>query len=199
MMQTERVERTIVALPGAQGVERPDVALAVPRGEAWQAFPEDVKDLAFGLWETFCGGDSAAVERLLREELPEGAPIPTRQSIARWARDEDWAAKREAGWRNVKGRTVFELKLAMLGNVVLAQKIKRNAMTGAYDDTPQVAAIRLKAAELADRLLERAVIGLAEPEPPDAGATDEDERNMTRAEREARIGERMAARRQARP
>jgi hypothetical protein len=162
-------------------------------GDAQVRYPDDIKDLAFRLWSTFCGGDSAATERMLIIELDAGVPVPTRQTIAKWARDEGWAALRDEGWRNLKGRTVYELRVAMLSNVVLAQKIKRDAMTGAYSDDVPAGALRLKAAELADRLLERAVIALGVPDAPDEDAPEADS-HLSRAEREAKIIERMAQR-----
>jgi hypothetical protein len=167
------------------------------RGDPQVRFPDTIKDLAFALWSTYCGGDGAATERMLAKELDDGTPIPTRQTIARWAREDGWVAQRDEGWRNLKGRTVYELRAAMLSNVALAQKIKRDAMTGAFDDDVQAGALRLKGAELADRLLERAVIALAVPEPPADGTAD-DLSGLTRAEREARANEEMQRRKQGR-
>ena len=161
----------------------------ISRGKPWLACSEESKDQAFTLWATVCGQDSAATERMMQEIAAEGEVVPTRQTVARWAREEGWAERAADGWRNVGGRTVFELRVAMLSNVVLAQRVKRNAMTGAYDENVPAGALRLKAAELSDRLLERAVIALGVPEAPVEAM---DESQLTRQEREALANERMA-------
>jgi hypothetical protein len=68
------------------------------------------------------------------------------------------------------------------------------AATGGIPD-PADAVIRLKAAELSIRLVEKGVIPLAAIEPPQEATTDESQ--LSRAQREARAGERMAQRRRA--
>jgi hypothetical protein len=162
------------------------------RGDPQVRFPQETKDLAYALYATFCSGDCAAVERMMAAEIAPGEAVPTRQTIARWARDEGWQGLREQGWRNTK-RPLYELRQAMISNVMLAQKIKRDAMTGAFDGRPADAAVALKGAELADRLLERAVIALSLPEPP-AEDTGDDRSQYTRAEREAMANEAMQRR-----
>jgi hypothetical protein len=69
------------------------------------------------------------------------------------------------------------------------------AQTGAFDENPAAGLVRLKATEIGLRQLERGVISL-EAEAPEENV--DDDAGLTRAEREARAGERMAQRKQDR-
>jgi hypothetical protein len=172
--------------------ERVDTQIVpIQRGIPGREFADDVKDMAFALWSTFCNGDAAATERMLRRELGEGEPVPTAQTIRNWARGEDWRSAQAAGWRSMAKRSAYELRRVMIANVMLAQKIKRDVMTGAYTDDVANGALVLKGAELADRLLERAVIALSIPDEPDEPPDDAD---LTREAREAQALSAMAQR-----
>jgi hypothetical protein len=174
------------------------VADVVPfvRGESGVACSRDVKEFAFRLWATAAGRRPAAVERLLRRELGPDVPIPTQQTIGRWARAENWAARADDHWRINHGQSLYELQLLTASNFLLSQIGKQDVLIGAYAGREMEGALILKAGELSDRLMERGVVPLI-PVPPDNGGTDES--HLSRAEREARAGERMARRKQDRP
>jgi hypothetical protein len=89
------------------------------------------------------------------------------------------------------------LQLLTASNFLLSQINKQDIQTGAYAGREMEGALLLKAGELSDRLMERGVVPLL-PTPPDAGTHDAEE-GLTRAEREARAGERMAQRKQGGP
>jgi hypothetical protein len=139
------------------------------------------------------GQDAAATMRLLVSEGWDD--VPARQTIARWAREEQWAAQSAAAWQDVatRGKAMYDLQMAMINNVALGEVQKRDVMTGAYDHAPMVGALRLKASELSGRTVERVIAALRMPVPLDV-ASDDDDEGLTRAEREARIAERMARR-----
>jgi hypothetical protein len=188
MVETERSERAIETVDAE--------IVALPRGKPYVAFSPDVKELAFRLWATVAGRRPAAVERLLARELPAGTAIPTQQAIGNWARGEDWAARADDLWRINHGAMLYELQLLTASNFLLSQIGKQDVLTGAYAGREMEGALILKAGELSDRLMERGVVPLI-PVPPDTAGTDES--HLSRAEREARAGERMARRKQDRP
>jgi hypothetical protein len=148
------------------------------------------------LWASVAGRRGAAVERLLARELALGTPIPTAQSINNWARAEGWAARADHHWRVNHPDILYELQLIAASNFYLSQLNKQDIQTGAYAGREMEAALLLKAGELSDRLMERGVVPLL-PAPREQ-RMDDDEEGLTRAEREARIGARMAARKQRR-
>ena len=164
------------------------------RGTPGVACPPEVKARAFVLWGSLAGGDAAATERLLQAEADEGDVVPTARSIRRWAVEDRWAAQAAAAWQDVATRekALYDLQMAMIANKMLAEVNKRDVGTGAYDDNPMVGALRLKSAELSDRGVERVMALLRMPTPPDEATADDE--NLSRAEREAKIVERMAQR-----
>ena len=180
----------------AQSSGPPPGGAVVPirRGAAYTPFAEAVKDRALVIWSTTGGEDSAATERLLTAEADPGDPIPTRQTISRWARDEGWAALAAAGWRALGARRVYELKLAMFCNLLLAQHVITDVLTGAYADNVRDGVLRLKGAELATRVYERGLVAITVPTLPDDAAADD--ADLPRAEREALAQARITARRQ---
>lgn len=171
--------------------------VAFVRGDTGVRFPPEMRTRAFVLWSTLAGQDAAATERLLRAEASEGDEVPTARSIRNWAKADDWAARAVASWQDVstRNKALYDLQMAMVANKMLAEANKRDVGSGAYDDNPVVGALRLRSAELSDRAVERVMAMLRMPAPPDEG-TDEDEQTMSRQEREARIVERMAQRKQ---
>jgi hypothetical protein len=196
MSETAGVVRPVASV-NEQGVA--DVVPFV-RGTPGVECPPEVKARAFVLWGTFAGGDAAATERLLQAEAENGEVVPTARTIRRWAHDDNWAAQAAAAWQNVatRDKALYDLQMAMINNAALGEVQKRDVQTGAYDDQPMVGALRLKAAELSGRTVERVIAALRMPVPPDVAGEDDDE-GLTRAEREARAGERMAQRKQGRP
>jgi hypothetical protein len=165
--------------------------VAFVRGSQGVDYALEVKEFAFRLWATAGGRRPAAVERLLARELPEGTPIPTQQTIGRWAVEDGWAARADDHWRINHGAMLYELQLLTASNFLLSQIGKQDVLAGAYAGREMEGALLLKAGELSDRLMERGVVPLL-PAPPDAGT--DDDAGLTRAEREARAGERMAQR-----
>jgi hypothetical protein len=164
------------------------------RGTPGVECPPAVRARAFVLWGTFAGGDAAATERLLQAEATEGDVVPTARTIRRWAAADNWPAQAMGAWQDVgtRDKALYELQMAMVHNKMLAEVQKRDVQTGAYDHAPMVGALRLKGAELSDRGWERVMALLRMPTPPDE--TMDDDADLSRAEREARAGERMAQR-----
>jgi hypothetical protein len=119
--------------------------------------------------------------------------LPTPSTVNRWALDEAWAARADADLERSHGRTLYELQVGWLAALRLAQQTLLDAMAGALDEAPHAGIARLKAAEITLRTIERAGLLAMLPQRPEP--EPEDESHLSRAEREARAAERMAARR----
>jgi hypothetical protein len=163
---------------------------APARFEPW---PQDVQERTFYLWSTLGARNGSRTALLLARELGEDASIPTPSTIRRWAHDSAWAAKADADLERSHGRSVYELQVGWLAALRLAQQTLLDGMAGALDEAPHAGIARLKAAEIALRTIERA--GLLAMLPQRLEPEREDESHLSRAEREALAGERMAARR----
>jgi hypothetical protein len=174
---------------GATMAERALVPLV--RADTGVRHSEEVKTRAFVLWATVGGRSATATRRLLEAEADEGQAVPTDRTIRTWAAADGWAAQADGLWGDVatRGKTLHDLKLLMFTNFVLSQEVKRDAMTGAYAGREAAGVLALKAGELSDRLVERGVLTLAVPAPPQEQA---DESQLSRREREALADERIA-------
>jgi hypothetical protein len=138
------------------------------RGDAgrFDSWPTDIKRRAQELWATVAGRDSGAVVRLLAAEAEPDEPLPSARTVRHWAQTENWSAWSDGFWRETAGRTAYELQLQMLANFMLAQQVKREAMTGGYAGREAEGVLALKAAELSERLAQSGVLALHVPEPP---------------------------------
>jgi hypothetical protein len=116
---------------------------------------DDTRERCYELWSTLGGRDSARTTRLLAAET-ENAPVPAAASIRRWSAAEAWTARADADLERSHGRTLYELQVGWLAGLRLAQKVLLDGMTGDFDDLPMGGASRLKAAEIALRVIERA-------------------------------------------
>jgi len=195
---SERAQET--AVERALGNDDADVVVPFVRGKPGVESSPEIKERARILWCTQASGDAAATARLLAKEL-EGSdePTPARQTIARWARDEQWAAQADAAWADMatRDRTMFELQRLVVNNMVLGEVRKRDVLTGAYDHDTEVGTMMLKASDLAGRTVERVIAALRMPEPPAPQVDDLDA--LERGEREARaLGEMATRKRQPR-
>src|SRR5215207_6084525 len=121
---------------------------APARFEPW---PDETRERSYEVWSTLGGRDSGRTGRLLNAEA-DGAAIPTASTIRRWAAAEAWAAKADVDLERSQGRSVFELQVAWLAGLRLAQKTLLDAMAGEFDDLPMGGAGRLKAAEITLRV-----------------------------------------------
>jgi hypothetical protein len=159
------------------------------RGKQGVSFPQETIDQAFGFFATTCGGDCSAVERMMTAKAEEGEAVPTARTIRNWAKAEDWARKTDELWRTGSKHIVWALRRKAVGNAILSQDTKCDAMTGGLDHLePWQAAIRLKGSELSDRVTER-IVGLINLEPPEAPR--EDDSHLSLQEREALANARL--------
>ena len=144
---------------------------------------DETKTRCFVLYSTEGGRNCASVERLIGEEL-EGTEevVPTRQTIAGWARDEQWSAQADELWRKTKLWGARELQVIAIANAVLGQRRRHEVLLGNYRGDNDIAAQFLKAGELSDRFIER-VLPLSAMKPPVEEETDTED--LPRDEREA--------------
>jgi hypothetical protein len=168
---------------------------ALPRREPALQFDELWIERGFELFATVAGGNCAHVQRLLAAEIGDEGAVPTRQTVYNWSVQFGWRERRDLVIVETKGRTKYELALLWRAIVLGGGEQILAAQTGAFDDNPAAGLVRLKATEIGMRQLERGVISL-EAEPPEEKVDDEED--LSRAEKEARAGERMAQRKQGR-
>src|SRR5512134_2602562 len=153
----------------------PDPLMPFMRGTPQVRFSTETKARCFVLFATMAGRNCAAVERLIQEELTgTGEPVPTRQTIATWARAEGWAAQADDLWRTTKSWSREQLQVLALANMLLGQQRRHEVLLGQYLDRPDVAAQYLKAGELSDRAIER-ILPLSAMQPPPAPVEDDSE------------------------
>src|SRR5829696_3374166 len=149
--------------------EQPPVPAAsvVPvRGLPGVAHSDEVRMRCFVLYATEAGRNCASVETLIAEEL-DGTqePVPTRQVIASWARDDQWSLQADELWRKTKVWGFRELQVLALSNALLGQRRRHEVLLGHYRNDNDTAAQYLKAGELSDRFIER-VLPLSAMKPP---------------------------------
>ena len=149
-----------------------------------ESYPDAVVERAFELWAVT--RNAAATARMLREELhAELGPqvtTPSERQIRAWTHYHGWTARADEDWRRHQGRNLFELQAQAVAAVRLGVQNLVLAASGAFADNPQDGGIRLKAAELAIRLVERGVIPLS-LQPPEPAVDTSD---LPRDEQEAR-------------
>jgi hypothetical protein len=166
------------------------VALPPHKLAPGESYPDAMVERGFDHWSMTRNAE--AVAQLLRTEFGPEVRTPSARCIREWVHYHGWPARADHDWRSNQGRTLFEMRVQAVAGFRLGLQNLLLAATGGIPD-PADAVVRLKAAELAIRLVERGVIPLAAIEPPTA---DVDERTLSRPEREALAGERMARRRQ---
>jgi hypothetical protein len=144
----------------------PSAEIVPSRGLPGVAHAPEIKARCFVLYSTEAGRNCAAVERLIAEELDgtrEG--VPSRQTIAGWARDEQWSSQADNLWRSTRRWGVRELQVIAIANAVLGQRRRHEVLLGKYRGDHATAAQYLKAGELSDRFIER-VLPLSSMEAP---------------------------------
>jgi hypothetical protein len=167
-----------------------EVIRAAPERPArFEAYPPEVMRRAYEVWSTIAGRSGARVVRVLAREYGEEVALPTPSTVNRWASEEAWASRATADLHQSQGKSLYELQVAWLAAVQGAVDVILDAETGAYDGDPAAGAIRLKAAELAMRPVERGVISLVPSAPPPSEL--EDVSALSVEEREARIRNRV--------
>jgi hypothetical protein len=164
------------------------------RGDPYVPFSDDVRARCFVHFATDAARNCAHVERLMAAEL-EGTdePIPTRQTIAAWAREDGWHRQADDLMRSTRDWTREQIQVYVFANALLGQRRRHEVLLGIVTD-PAQAAMYLKAGELSDRFIER-VLPLTAIRPPEHEAADTSE--LPREEREARA--RAAVARGTRP
>ena len=156
-----------------------------------QSHSEETKGLALVFYATGGARNCADVERMLARALEgTGEPVPTAQTIAGWAREENWPKKADELWRVSRGRMFYVNQIVAMGNVGTALEVIRDGMLGRLEGDVAEQAIKIKAAELALRAPER-LPWLATIEPP-AEAVDTPQ--MSRAEKDAYLRSQLVQR-----
>ena len=171
----------------------PTTAAIVPlrRGLPGVAHTVETKTRCFVLYATAAARNCAAVERLIAEELAgTGEPVPTRQSIAAWARDDAWDTQADELWRNTKQWGLRELQVIALANALLGQQRRHEVLLGLYRSDSDTAAQYLKGGELSDRFIER-VLPLSAMRAPEL--EPQDLSGLSREQREALARQSLSA------
>jgi hypothetical protein len=181
---------SIPSSPDAELILIPAPSGQPARFERWD---DAVVERSYQLWSSIGARNAGRTVLLLARELGEDAPLPTPSTIRRWAVDFAWAAKADADLERSHGRTIYELQVGWLAALRLAQQTLLDGMVGVLDEAPHAGIARIKAAEITLRTIERAGLLAMLPQRPEPER--EDESHLSRAEREALAGERMAARR----
>jgi len=150
---SERVTGDLVVLTG-----RP-----LAPGDAWD---DATKARLRELWATVAGRDAAAAVRLFTAESEPGTPAPSERTVRYWVQRERWDQWGDDLWTQSGKRALYTLQSEMLANFMLAQRVLRDAMTGAYAGREAEGVLALKAAELSGRMIERGVLPLAPIAPP---------------------------------
>lgn len=144
-----------------------------------EPYPDSMVERSFELWSTCRNAE--AVAQMLRAELGPEVTTPSARQVRHWAIFHGWTARADDDWRRTQGRSLFELQAQAVAAVRLGLQNLLLAASGAFQDNPHDGAIRLKAAELAIRLVERGVIPLSVQPPMEAVAAS----NLSREEQEA--------------
>src|SRR5262245_9750213 len=101
------------------------------RGAPRIPHPDETKTLALVLYATAGARSPAAVERLLPSYLESmGLPVPTRQTIATWAREEDWPARSDDLWRAHPSMGFEEMQRLTVGTALVLAKSMHDMATG---------------------------------------------------------------------
>lgn len=101
------------------------------RGEPRVPHADETKTLALILYATSGARSPAAVEKLLPSYLePMGLPTPTRQAIARWAREENWNGQADDLWRSRPTMFLDELARLTTGTLLVLAKQMHDMATG---------------------------------------------------------------------
>lgn len=150
------------------------------RFESW---PEDIQERAYDLWSSIGARNAGRTALLLTRELGDGAPVPAGSTIRRWARDQAWESRSNADLERSHGRTLYALQVGWLAALQLAQQTLLDGMAGALDDAPGYGLARIKSAEVALRVVERAGLLAILPTPPEPERAESD--NLPRDQKEA--------------
>jgi hypothetical protein len=161
------------------------------RGDAQVRFPDETKRRCFELYSTLAARNCSHVERMYAAEVAgSDEPIPTRRTIAQWARDESWAQQADELWRSTRGWTGEQMRHYLLANALLAEKNRHDIQMGLYAGREAEAIVLLKAGELADRKQER-IMPLSELQPPPRQV---DTSAMSQAQKEAYLQSQLVQR-----
>lgn len=155
---------------------REDVSPAVIR------YAPDVVERCYQLWAWRCARSPRAVERTYRDEVPEGTPVPTYTTIRDWAIRDHWDTRRRDDFARNCGDNLYDMQVDAATNIRRQLDIVAEIQAGLFDHDPAAALVRLKAGELAVKLVERGIVPLM-PKPIEPEANTD---GMTREEREAK-------------
>src|SRR5215217_9317468 len=138
-----------------------------------ESYPDAMVERGFEHWSVTRNAE--AVAQMLRNEFGPEVRTPSARCIREWVHYHGWPARADNDWRSNQGKTLFEMRVQAVAGFRLGLQNLLLAATGGIAD-PAEAVIRLKAAELSIRLVERGVIPLAAIEPP---IEDVDESTLT--------------------
>lgn len=162
------------------------------RGEPGVAHADETRTLALIVYATGGARSPAAVERLLPPYLePLGLPVPTRQTIACWAREEDWNRQADDLWRARPSMGFEEMQRLTIGTALVLAKAMHDMATGVDERPLDERILATKQYEIGMRVLERipALGQYAPPTPPrDIEAMSQDEGEALAKQRLVRRG-----------
>jgi hypothetical protein len=136
------------------------------RGEPRVPHADETRALALVLYATGGARSPAAVERLLPSYLePMGLPVPTRQAIATWAREEDWNAQADDLWRARPRMGFEEMQRLTIGTALVLARRMHEMATGLDESPLEERILTTKQYEIGMRVLER-IPALGQYAPP---------------------------------
>lgn len=137
------------------------------------SYAPDVVERCYQLWAWRCARSPRAVERTYRDEVPPGTPVPTYNTIRDWAIRDNWDGRRRDDFVRNCGDNLYDMQMDAATNIRRQLDIIAEVQAGLFDDNPAAALVRLKAGELAGKLVERGILPLM-PKPLEAATIDED-------------------------
>ena len=175
--------------PGRPTVELSLVPLPHHKLAPGESYPDAIVERGYEHWAITRNAE--AVAQMLHNEFGSAVQTPSARCIRQWVHYYGWPVRADADWRSNQGKSLFVMQVQAVAAFRLGLQNLLLAATGGIPD-PADAVIRLKAAELAIRLVEKGVIPLAAINPP---IEDVDERMLSRPEREALANARIVQRR----
>lgn len=136
-------------------------------------YAPDVIERCYALWAFRCARNCRAVARMYAAEAPDGEPVPVFSTIHKWALADNWEQRRRDDFARNHGESLYDMQLDALANMRLHLDTIADAQAGAFDDNPAAGIVRLKAGELAGKLVDRGILPLA-PKPQVPETIDED-------------------------
>ena len=108
-----------------------------------RGWPEAMRYRCFVLWSGPAWGSAGRTRRILRQDLPDEAPLPGASTIRRWAAQERWKDWRgddvpPMPWRDPRQRHIWQLMWHRHAarQIEVALRVQNAVLTGAFDGDP---------------------------------------------------------------